>query len=141
MGKASHSQRLSQMLQAACFGQENRQRGSIKKHCRLLIERLEDRTLLDGGLLQSISPANPVVSLSDGAGGLAPKASLNGRFIVYQSSAPNLVSGQVEIAPVGNIFLYDQQTELTMLVTHRAESDTTTAEGPSTAPHLSRDGC
>jgi Tol biopolymer transport system component len=67
---------------------------------------------------------------SDGA------ISTDGRYITYYSSATNLVSGDTN--GQSDIFLYDQQTSMTTLVS--ANSGGTQANAPSYNPSISGDG-
>src|SRR5438045_2600875 len=93
-------------------------RQQLPARWRLALEVLEDRTV-PAPLLNLVSPTNPQLPTSDSAGGVfAPLNSADGRFTVYQSNAANLVSGQVNTAVASNIFLHDQQTGTTTLVSH-----------------------
>jgi hypothetical protein len=104
------------------------------------LEMLEDRTVLSG-LLDLVSPANPFLAPSDSAGGLAQAMiSADGRFVAYTSNAPNLVSSQVNTAVASNIFLYDQQTGTTTLVSHVLNSAAIGGNGDSSVARISRDG-
>jgi len=103
------------------------------------LELLEDRTVLSP--LQLISPVNALLPASAGAGNAAtPEISANGQYIVYSSTAPNLVTGQSNTAVVSNIYLYDQSTQTTVLVSHVAGQNTLGADGNSTHPWISGDG-
>jgi hypothetical protein len=105
----------------------------------LAVEELEPRTVL--AALQLVSPADALVPPSDGAGSSSePKPSADGRFVVYTSSASNLVPGQLEASPVTNVFLYDRQGGTTTLVSHVAGSPLITADAASVFPRISGDG-
>jgi hypothetical protein len=86
-------------------------------------------------------PSNPVLTPSDSTGGASQAlVSANGRYIVYTSTASNVVPGQVDTAVASNVFLYDRQTGTTTLVSHTPGSATTGADGDSDAPRVSSDG-
>jgi Tol biopolymer transport system component len=106
---------------------------------RLVVERLEDRTL--PALLAPLTNFSPALPPSDSAGGAAQALnSADGRFTVYTSTAANLVPGQVDTAVASNVFLYDRQTGTTTLVSHTPGSATTGADGNSDFPRISSDG-
>jgi Tol biopolymer transport system component len=65
-----------------------------------------------------------------------PAFSADGRYLAFGSNATNLVQGQTGIG--GNVFLYDQITGVTTLVTH--EKTSTTAAAGFRAFALSADG-
>src|SRR5262245_54653387 len=68
----------------------------------LTVEQLEDRTLLT--TLAPLPGNGAPLPASDSAGGAAQIAiSADGRFATYTSTAPNLVSGQVDTAVVSNV--------------------------------------
>src|SRR5690349_18450709 len=68
-----------------------------KPPCRLAVEELECRTLLT--TLAPLSTFSPTVLQSDSAGGVSDAmASADGNSIVFTSTAPNLVPGQVNTA-------------------------------------------
>jgi Tol biopolymer transport system component/fibronectin type 3 domain-containing protein len=81
-------------------------------------------------------------AIGDG-GSNSPTISADGRFVVYVSSASNLVSGQTEptTRPVGqDIFLFDRLTGLNNLVSHTAGAAATSSDGGSLNPVISADG-
>jgi hypothetical protein len=114
---------------------------------RLRLEGLEERTLLANSTLQLVSTLQstvsaPGVAAAQGASSGA-QVSADGRFVVYQSSATDLVAGQGTLtAPntTGNIFLLDRATGTTTLVSHATSSPTTTGDASSDSPILSSDG-
>src|SRR5262249_4282657 len=137
-------QLLDQVLSVGGSRRLSRQPGKPARRkwtaCPLAVERLEDRTV-PAPLLSLVSPSNPLLPASDSAGGVSrPMISADGRFTVYESFAPNLVLGQVNTAVVGNVFLYDQQTGTTTLVSHTPSSATTGANSISEAARISSDG-
>jgi Tol biopolymer transport system component len=92
--------------------------------------------------LELISKADPNQS-SATAGALMTNQrcfSADGRYVVFESSAENLVGGQVEAKITNNIFLHDRVTNSTVLVSHAVGSTTTTANETSFVPSISADG-
>jgi hypothetical protein len=107
---------------------------------RLAFEQLEDRTL-PAPLLSLVSPANTMLPACDGVGGVqAPMNSADGRFTAYATIAANVVAGQVDSTLATNVFLHDQQTGTTTLISHTPGSLTTGADGDSDTPRISGDG-
>jgi hypothetical protein len=134
---------LARTAQAALRGPRTRRRQPLTRRTPSL-EILEDRTLpasptnLD---LLSVSGASAILSNSGAAGGVSqPKSSYDGRFVVYTSTAPNLVPNQVNQSPGNNVFLYDRLADTTTLVSHVPGSLTTAADGPSSFARISGDG-
>src|SRR5262249_48333098 len=70
--------------------------------------------------------------------------SADGRYVVFSSTATNLVAGQVDASRTSSVnddlFLYDRLTGTNTLMSHTATSATTTGNGASYAPVLSADG-
>ena len=99
---------------------------------------------LGTGATTAISFSPPVVTAS--ASGSSENlyrlvTSADGRFTVFQSTATDLIPGQVDANSGGqDIFLYDRGTSLTTLVSHSAGSPTTTANDDSSEVAISRDG-
>jgi hypothetical protein len=60
-----------------------------------------------------------------------PRISSDGRYVVYESTADNLVSGQTGPHGQGNIFLYNTATGSNTLISHRSGSPTTAANAGS----------
>ena len=69
-----------------------------------------------------------------------PSLSADGRYVAYRSTAANLVAGESAGNGGTNIYLYDQVTGITTLVSHASASATTTGNGLSDTPVLSADG-
>jgi hypothetical protein len=110
---------------------------------RLAVEQLEDRCLLSS-TLQAISVPGSGQLPSDTAAGSSflPAVSTDGRVVVFESSATNLVPGQTGGAGP-NVFLLDRTTGLVTLVSHLPGAPTTgtTLFFPTPSqPFLSRDG-
>ncbi|HET9210826.1 MAG TPA: hypothetical protein VFR03_10540 [Thermoanaerobaculia bacterium] len=69
------------------------------------------------------------------------RLSPDGRWLVFLSSAPDVVPGQQETVDDGlNVFLWDRTTGATTLVSHAAAGPTLTGNGESGSPALSADG-
>src|SRR5262249_31207314 len=109
------------------------------------LEALEDRTLFAVGVLSaSAFPAGPAPTsaTANGQSEVAPAHSVSddGRYIVFVSTADNVVPGQVDTQTVQDVFLHDRVTNITKLVSHTLASPTTTANGPSVNAVISGDG-
>jgi hypothetical protein len=61
-----------------------------------------------------------------------PRISADGRFIVYESTAGDLVTGQAGPLGQGNVFLYDTTTGINTLISHRFDSTVTAGNEYST---------
>jgi Tol biopolymer transport system component len=74
--------------------------------------------------------------------GMGPFLSADGRFVVFLSSAGNLVAGQsVPPSPGQALFLYDRSSGAVTLVSHAAGSPATPGSyGNSSVPSISADG-
>jgi Tol biopolymer transport system component len=90
--------------------------------------------------------AGPVALLSrtrapaDAAGGEESSMSADGRFIVFQSPASNVIPGQLNTAGADAIYLHDRVTGATRLVSHRASSPLAAGNGDSRGARISADG-
>jgi phosphopantothenate synthetase len=69
-----------------------------------------------------------------------PRMSANGDYVVFVSTATNLVSGQSDANGALDIFLHQRSTGAVTLVSHAAGSAATTAAGVSDLPVISADG-
>lgn len=98
---------------------------------------LFDRTLRQMRLV-SRAASEPVRP----AGGPADHAvvSPNGRFVLYSSSATDLVAGQLDANEAPDIFLHDRDAGTTVLVSRADGSATQTPNGGSTALAISPEG-
>jgi Tol biopolymer transport system component len=65
--------------------------------------------------------------------------SSDGRYLVFLSTAPNLVPGQT-VATTHNVFLYDRVAGTRTLVSHQAGAPGTPGQGDSFFPAISADG-
>jgi hypothetical protein len=66
--------------------------------------------------------------------------SADGRFLVYQSAADNLISGEIRSNFQGDVFLYDTSTGTNTLISHSVLGSNMTGNGQSTFPVMSSDG-
>jgi len=92
--------------------------------------------------LELVSRALPeLVSDTAGQGGTLLAASADARWTVFASSAPNLVSGQIDTNQVDDVFLYDRDNGSVTLVSHLPGSAAATGNGLSgTSAVISADG-
>lgn len=90
-----------------------------------------DRT---NGTIKLVSriPSSPAESGDDRS--YDPVVSGDGRYVAFVSFAKNLVFGQSEPLPGGNVFVHDRQTASTALVSRSSGSPTTTGDGSSFSP-------
>jgi Tol biopolymer transport system component len=91
---------------------------------------LYDRVLKKTTLV-SRSAASPTHAANAGSG--FPSLSADGRYVLYQSDATDLVPGQIDDTPGGSanysdLFLYDRVTGTTTLVSHSATSAVTATD-------------
>jgi Tol biopolymer transport system component len=73
-------------------------------------------------------------------GSRAPSLSADGRYIAYVSPATDLVPRQTDGAATFDVFLYDQTSRATVLVSHTRAGTAITANGASDFPLVSADG-
>src|SRR4029077_18214880 len=67
--------------------------------------------------------------------------SADGRYLAFDSPAPDVVPRQLNLASGRNVYLYDRVANTTSLVSHNRHSGTTTPSSPgSIASSLSADG-
>jgi Tol biopolymer transport system component len=86
------------------------------------------------GQVELVSQADP---LPDSYGNSAgPALSTDGRWIVFQSDAPNLVPGQVDGNGSYDVFLRDQVAGTTTLISHEAGRPTTASAVEGVAGYL-----
>src|SRR4051812_7354095 len=115
-------------------------------HRRLRLVRLEDR-LTPSSYASLVSRADPAAP-PDTPGGASDFGSPSrqsvlsddGRYLVYQSAASNIIAGQMDLNAATDIFLYDRTANTTNLVSHAAGSSLACAAGASTTPTISGDG-
>ena len=116
--------------------------------------RLEDR-LTPSGTVSIVSQSDPSL-LSDTAGGLSSidqyraqagngplivrSTSADGRYVVYTSTAPNIVLGQADPNNRRDVFLYDRVANSNVLVSHVSGNSLKAGSGESYSPAMSADG-
>jgi len=103
---------------------------------RFLYDRISGTTVLASRSASSPTTAGNAQSFAPGAGSL----SADGRFVLIQSSATDLVPGQVDTNGQPDYFLFDRVTGAVSLVTHAFSSPTTTANAATYWGALSQDG-
>ena len=101
-------------------------------------------------LYNRVTGATTLVSHTAGSGvtaGSQPCAgevslSADGRYVTFSSYADDLVPGQVDVNGGADVFLYDRVSDTTMLVSRKAGTVVTTANGPygSHGARVSGDG-
>ena len=69
-----------------------------------------------------------------------PTVSADGAYVVFLSTATDLVAGQVDTNNVNDVFLHNTATGAVTLVSHSAAGATTTGNGVNTTPAISADG-
>lgn len=69
-----------------------------------------------------------------------PRISADGRYVVFRSTATNLVSGQTDANGGDDVFLFDRDTGTLTLVSHVQGSAVTAGNGTSQNPRISSDG-
>ncbi len=69
-----------------------------------------------------------------------PRASADGAFVVFQSTATNVIPGQSDTNGTTDIFLWSRATGTVTLVSRTATAATTAGNGESTLPVISTDG-
>ncbi|HEX7181237.1 MAG TPA: hypothetical protein VF756_05300 [Thermoanaerobaculia bacterium] len=69
-----------------------------------------------------------------------PRISTDGRYVVFRSTATNLVAGQTDANGGDDVFLFDRDTGTLTLVSHAQGSAVTAGNGTSQNPRISADG-
>src|SRR5262249_9775443 len=120
MRKPSHRRGISR---SGCESrQPEKAPGRKQTACPLAVEQLEIRCLPSTLLPISLpSPNQPPSDTATGAS-IGPSVSGDGRYVVFQSNALNLIPGQTGGA--GNVFLFDRVTSMMTLVNHIPGSTT-----------------
>ena len=114
--------------------QRRRPSGSVPA----FVEPLENRRLLTA-TLASVNPGG----VAAGSGqSIAPSISADGRFVVFASSATDLVPGFTDSNGAGgtDVYLRDRQAGTTTLVSHDSDVFTAGGNGSSGNPAISADG-
>jgi Tol biopolymer transport system component len=80
-----------------------------------------------GGTIELISKADPIPD-TDGNVPFSPVVSADGRYVAFNSDAPNLVPGQINGSFAVNVFLRDRVAGTTTLVSHAAGQPSVTTD-------------
>ena len=95
---------------------------------------------------QAVTLVTKSAFAQQGAGGVGPLApgarvlSDDGRYVVFESDAPNVVAGQVDTNGEPDVFLHDRVADTLTLVSHVPGNPLATGDGASFAPRVSADG-
>jgi Tol biopolymer transport system component len=89
-------------------------------------------------VLVSHAATSPTTNANDES--FLPDVSADGRFVAYESTASNIVTGQTEAVTADDVFLYEVATGVNTLVSHTAASPTTTGDASSRRATISDDG-
>jgi Tol biopolymer transport system component len=81
-----------------------------------------------------------MASISPDADSFLRGSSADGRWVLFEGSAPNLVPGQVDGNGGSDVFLYDHTTRKSLLVSHASASPALAGDGASYQSSLSADG-
>ncbi len=104
--------------------------------------------LLAGGAApaQTVSLVTKAAFAQQGAGGVGPLPpgarvlSDDGRYLVFESDAPNVVAGQADLNGEPDVFLHDRVADTLTLVSHVPGSATTAGDLASYGARVSADG-
>ncbi len=88
-------------------------------------------------ILASRKGSSPTTS---GNGIQSATMSADGRFIAFETLAPDQVPGQIDFNYGSDVFLFDRKPGAAILVSSRAGAPRNTGNGPSYAPAISADG-
>ena len=95
-------------------------------------------------VLVSHAASSPVTAATLSTFSLGPEdvvsMSADGRFLVYESWATDLVAGADDTNGAHDVFLYDRLTDASSLVSHASGAPLRAGNGRSEAPSLSADG-
>lgn len=108
-------------------------RGSGTSAAALSAEQLEFKMMLSATQLVSTGPNGPT-------NGSPESVSNDGRFVVYSTPASDVVIGESNPGGYNNVYLRDNLTKTTILVSHAADSPTTSGNGNSYFGVISGDG-
>src|SRR6266446_4591249 len=121
MAKLSLRKLLAQLFQVERPRRPGRSANNRRSDCSLTLAQLQPRCLLASTLHAISLPAANLPS-SDTAAGVSsnPSVSADGRYVAYESTAPNLVANQTSAAITSNVFLFDRSNQTTTLVSQAA---------------------
>jgi len=91
-------------------------------------------------MLVSRAGHSPTATGNNGCSPLPPSISDDGRFVVYNSTALDIVPGMVDTAADGMVYCFDRDTGENQLVSHAAGKPLVTGLGLSEAASISGDG-
>jgi Tol biopolymer transport system component len=100
---------------------------------------LHDRTT-GATILASHGPGSPTTAVGAYSGYATVGMSRDGRYVVFDSSATGLVTGQNDTNGTYDVFLFDRETGLVTLVSHAFGLSATAAAGQSYRTAISGDG-
>lgn len=92
------------------------------------------------GTLSLVSHTAASTNATGAGASYFPSVDADGRYVLFSSDAPNLVSGQTEPTSATDMFLYDRDAGTAVLVSRAAGTSTTAANGYSYSGSLSDDG-
>jgi Tol biopolymer transport system component len=92
------------------------------------------------GTLSLVSHAAASTTTAGAGSSYFPQVSADGRYVLFHSWAPDLVSGQTDPAPHADVFLHDSMAGTAVLVSRAAGTSATAANADSVAAGLSDDG-
>jgi uncharacterized repeat protein (TIGR01451 family) len=94
------------------------------------------------GEMQLVShvPGAATTTADRGTGSNTAWLSSDGSALAFESTASNLVAGQVDPPATADVFVFDRPSGAVTLVSHAAGLPTQAASGPSEGPSLSSDG-
>jgi Tol biopolymer transport system component len=81
-----------------------------------------------------------MASTSPAADSILRGMSADGRWVLFEGGAANLVPGEVDLNSQSDVFLYDHAAHKPLLVSHASASPVTAANGPSYQSVASADG-
>src|SRR5206468_10099649 len=84
--------------------------------------------------------ASGMASRSPDADSFVRGLSADGRWTLFEGSAANLASGQIDLNGQSDVFLYDHAAKTVTLVSHASGAPATAGDGPSWQSTLSADG-
>ena len=94
----------------------------------------------DTGALSLVSHTAASTATTGTGSSSSPRVSADGRYVLFDSWAPDLVSGQSDATPGYDVFLYDRDAGTAVLASRAAGTSTTAANASSNSAGLSDDG-
>ena len=81
-----------------------------------------------------------MASVTPGADSVLRGLSADGRWVLFEGTAPDLAGAQIDTNGARDIFLYDHATRRITLVSHKAGAPATAGDGASSGGTMSADG-